>query len=450
MDRKHAFEKLRAIKQQHIFAWYDELTPSKKEKLLRQISKIDIPVFRLQQQLLSKKNRSLRGVQPVSNYALRGHKENLMQGQNLIAEGKVACLIIAGGQGTRLQWRGPKGTFPISLIKNKSLFQVFAEKILAASVFFQRKLSVAIMTSSQNHAETVSFFSKNNFFGLNHKQVDFFVQDSLPLLDSKGNLFLSKKEEFATGPDGNGSALSLLVSNGIWKRWYSTGVRFVNVILVDNPLADPFDPELIGHQHNQGADAVIKCIVRELANEKVGILIKQNDRLKVVEYTELSDDERYATVKTSKLKHSLANISLFCFTMDFIKDASQAQLPLHIAHKSAPCLNRNGDIVEPNTPNSWKFERFLFDTLLLTDKVHTLVYPREECFAPLKNAFGEASVSNVQRALLFRDRAIIRNLTNTPAPPFPIELAQQFYYPTEELKTKWKGKTIQQPGYITP
>jgi UDP-N-acetylglucosamine/UDP-N-acetylgalactosamine diphosphorylase len=46
-----------------------------------------------------------------------------------LGEGRVAVFTAAGGQGTRLGFEGPKGTFSVTPVKGKSLFQVFAEKI---------------------------------------------------------------------------------------------------------------------------------------------------------------------------------------------------------------------------------------------------------------------------------------------------------------------------------
>ena len=45
------------------------------------------------------------------------------------ADGKVAAFTVAGGQGTRLGFDGPKGAFEISPVRNKPLFQLFAEFI---------------------------------------------------------------------------------------------------------------------------------------------------------------------------------------------------------------------------------------------------------------------------------------------------------------------------------
>ena len=325
-----------------------------------------------------------------------GSPENATRGRKLIRQGKVGCLIVAGGQGTRLGFNGPKGMFPISVIKHKTLFQLFAEKTLAAS----ENLPLAIMTSPLNDKQTRDFFKGHNDFGLKH--ISFFTQGMLPFENQDGNPI----EE--TGPDGNGRALHHFVNSSIWKQWHDQGVRYLNFVLVDNPLADPFDGELIGFHDRMRSDVVVKCIKRTDPDEKVGIIIEQEGEVHVVEYSELSDDER-------SLKHPLANISLFSFTMDFVKQASEATLPIHRTLKA----------ISPGKPKAWKSEYFIFDVLSLAKKVDILLYPREICFAPLKNATGKDSPETVQAALQERDRQHYQQMTGKKPPNQPFELSQE-------------------------
>lgn len=298
-------------------------------------------------------------LQPCLDYAESGNLEDYRLGKQRISEGKVGCMIVAGGQGTRLGFEGPKGMFPIN---NKSLFQIFAEKTVAAG----RDLPLAIMTSPLNDEITKEFFAKNNFFGMKQDQLYFFTQKMLPFLDTDGNM-LSE-----SGPDGNGNSLRYFCESGIWQKWKSMGVEQINFILVDNPLADPFDAELAGYHYRTNADATLKCVLRKNPEEKVGVIAKMGDKIAVIEYSELSVEEAK--------KYPLANISLFCFSMDFIQKCASHPLPYHAAFKS----------------NVWKRETFIFDNLKIATNVNLLLYPRSECFAPLKD---KASISEVQKAL---------------------------------------------------
>ena len=120
--------------------------------------------------------------------------------------------------------------------------------------------------------------------------------------------------------------------------------------------------------------------------------------------------------------------------------AEKIHLPLHKAWKAAQFVNQAGKVQMSPAPIAWKFETFIFDWLLYAHRVAALIYPREECFAPLKNLTGDDSPETVRDALQQRERAILERLTGLPPPPFSFELPAEFYYPTQELKTKWKGK----------
>jgi UDP-N-acetylglucosamine/UDP-N-acetylgalactosamine diphosphorylase len=387
METEESFKKLCSLGQQHIFKDFEKLTAFQQKQLIEQVHSINIPMFRKQQQLLLKHSDQTHPfIDVFDKITFSGNTENYLKGRKLINEGKVGCLIVAGGMGTRLGFNGPKGMLPISIIQKKTLFQLFAEKTRAASNQAKRCLPLAIMTSPFNHQDTLNYFEENNYFGLEKENIDFFSQEMLPLLDHAGNLFLDKTNHIAVGPDGNGSALQHFVKNGIWKKWHAKGVRYLNFILIDNLLANPFDSELVGFHESQGVDIVVKCISRQDPKENVGILVKKDDKSWVIEYSELPEEEKTAKSYDGSLKHPAANLSLFSFSMDFISKLTKEPLPLHLAHKAAEFLN-DKEATE-KTPNAWKFEEFIFDLLPLASSVKALLYPREECFAPLKNEKG--------------------------------------------------------------
>jgi len=442
---------LSSINQENLLSYWGQLNASEKEHLLSQINRLDVDRFKIQQNLLKQPiPLQTSKIEPFSDFALSGNAVDKAAGKELIAKGLLGCLIIAGGQGSRLGFDGPKGVFPVSPIKHKSLFQLFAEKTDAAGRQAGRLLNLAIMTSPQNHVETIAFFEKNHYFGLAHSQISFFSQGMLPLLDQQGNLFLESPSAIAEGPDGNGSSLEHFYRSGIWKDWIDKGIRYLNFVVVDNPLADPFDAELVGHLHRCQSEIAIKCTLRRDANEKVGVIAKQNDKVVVVEYSEISDDDRIAIGPGDTLKHSCANLSLFCFKMDFIKDIMgnhPTSLPLHKAFKAVKCIDSQGKTVKSNEPMAWKFEQFIFDILPLSKRVTALVYPREECFAPLKNFSGEDSIATVQSLMQKRDRHEFEEVTGCSCESAPFEVSQEFYYPTPVLLAKWKGKRAPTSGY---
>lgn len=428
---------------------WPQLSSQQKKHLAAQIERIDLPMLHLQQQLLMQEGGDQHAdIAPFSAYARCGNREDQERGKEAIAQGLVGCLVVAGGQGTRLRLDGPKGICEVSAIRKKSLFQLLAEKTLAAGKQVNRLLPLAIMTSPLNHDDTVSFFERHERFGLASSQLAFFSQRMLPLLNSQGRLFLENIDTLAVGPDGNGGALQQFVRCGLWKQWQAAGVRYVNFILIDNALADPFDAELIGYQQRRQCDVVIKCTFRHTPEEKVGVIVQEKGKPAVVEYTELSQKERTDTRSDGTLRHLLANLSLFAFDMSFIQQAAETSLPLHKAFKAVKYLNEKGVTIQAVHPMAWKFERFIFDVLPLGSRVEALVYPRDMCFAPLKNFHGEGSVDTVSQALQQRDRQIIETMTGHPCKVDPIEISQDFYYPTKELLKAWKGKHVTRSGYL--
>lgn len=448
LDENQAAALLSAIGDQHLIKHWNGLTAHQKHHLFAQLQQINIPTLHLQQQLIHAPQITNRHINPFTTYSTAGNPEDKQSGLEIIAKGQVGCLIIAGGQGSRLHIEGPKGKCKVTKIRKKSLFQLFAEKILAAGKQANHVLPVAIMTSPQNHEETMAFFQENAFFGLDQNQLSFFQQETLPLLDQQGHLLLETKDSLSVGPDGNGGALDRFVKCGLWNDWHAKGIRYLNFILIDNALADPFDAELIGYQKRLNSEVVIKCIKRQDL-ENVGLIVQENGKTAVIEYSELSNEERSALNPDNSFRHPLANLSLFSFSMEFIKQVvSTAQPILHKAFKAVKFLDKEGKTIKAEQPMAWKFEKFIFDILPFASKVDALVYPRTSCFAPLKNFSGKDSFETVADALEKRDQQIFSAITGLPCQITPFEISQEFHYPTPALLQKWKGKTINETGYI--
>ena len=375
---------------------------------------------------------------PLSCFTSVGNVDDQKRGRELISKGKVAALVVAGGQGSRLRFRSPKGCAPVSVIQSKTLFQLFAERVLAASHAACRSLQIAFMTSPQNHLETLDYFQRHAFFGLNAEQVHFFSQEEWPLLDFEGNVIHN-----GTGANGNGGALRYLASSPLFPLWKKMGIEMVEFHLVDNALSFPFDPELIGFHARFGNEVSVKAAKRRSAKEHVGVLVEAEGRVEVIEYSECpsacSDLQLYP----------LANLSLFCFQMEFIEKVAHQELPLHKMRKAVAYLDEAGKRHFPDTPNAWKFEEFIFDVLPYSCKTGVLVYPREQIFAPLKNYEGENTLDDVKRALQEVDRRAWLSLAKTPPPPHPFELAAPFHYPTPEMLKKLEGALPPSTPYIS-
>ena len=293
---------------------------------------------------------------------------------------RMGCLVLAGGQGTRLGVEGPKGCVELPLKEKKSLFQIISEKVKAKGV----DLPLAIMTSPLNHRATRQYLEDNDYFGLTN--VEIFSQELIPMCDDVGKVFYEAKERIAKAPDGNGRALKNLYQSGVWEKWREQGVHYVQVMFVDNPLADPFDGEMLGVHEKEGVELVVKCVKRTSPDEKLGVLGVEKGRLMIREYSEL-------TPRMRDLGFPLGNTGLFSCTMDFVKRSQKIDLPWHFARKQAT-RERESEKVW-----IWKFEAFIFDLFPHATSFKVIVADRTTCFAPLKNREGPNGLDVVAQAI---------------------------------------------------
>lgn len=435
-------DKLSLLGEEQLLQGWDRLNLVQKREIHAQIDALDGDLLReLKRLVLEAQPSRAEHYEPWTEWYQAGSQRDRERGQAQIAAGHCGCLLVAGGQGSRLGFDGPKGMYPLTPFKRKTLFQRMAERVLAASDQAGCALPLAIMTAPTNDAATRAYFQEHQFFGLTEEQVSFFMQGMWPLLDENAHLFLEGPGRIAMGPDGNGVALKHFYNSGLWQAWHERGIRYLSFIQIDNALADPYDAELIGCHMRTGAEVTVKATSRTDPDEKVGLLVKVNGKLQVVEYTEMSSTDRFATLPKGQLLHACANLSLFCFSMDFVSRVAPASLPFHVAHKAAKSVH--GERM------AWKFEHFIFDVLPLANHTTTILYPREQCFAPLKNRSGPDSVTTVQEALLRYDREIFSRLTGAALPDdLLLELSPRFYYPTAATLARWQRRSAPQSGYL--
>jgi UDP-N-acetylglucosamine/UDP-N-acetylgalactosamine diphosphorylase len=436
-------ELLNRLGQPQLALGIEQLSVEQKNAFLIQLEKYAPYLSAQQKRMGLQKNLPTFTDGPFSKPINSGNREDRKRGEALIRQGKVGCLLLAGGQGTRLGFNGPKGSVPVSPIKHKSLFQIFCERTKAASDWFERLLPLCMMTSPLNHQQTLDFFEQHRYFGLHSSQVTFFTQEMLPFINEQGQWFLEEPGRIAQGPNGNGDALRLFFENGLWKQWHEQGVEFLNIIVVDNPLADPFDPECIGLADRTQADVVLKVVPRLSSDEKMGIIAEREGRLKLIEYSELPPHAGSFT---------LSNTGLFCISMEFIRHLYQdlqVKLPLHLACKPAHVLVPTPAGAFQQKIPLWKCEKFIFDLFDYSRSSQVLVYPREKIYAPLKNAEGEKSLKTVRQALCTHYREIYQSLTGKIPLVQEFELDPVFYYPNEKLISALAQYSLSEQTYVS-
>jgi len=409
-DYELCMDRLRGAGQKHVLRWWDELNDASRCRLVEQINAVDFRLMnRLIEQFLRGENGKFQGsIEPCPVVRLPKTEEDFadrsrMQaaGIDAISRGETALLVAAGGQGSRLGYDAPKGVFPIAPITGKSLFRLFAEKVIATQRRYHTTIPFYIMTSTTNHDSTVEFFESNAFFGLDADNVMFFSQDMLPAVDFEGKLILKAKDELFWSPNGHGGTIKALSDSGALDDMQRRGVRFISYHQVDNALVKSIDPVFIGYHAARGADMSLKVLSKRDAEEKLGVVGYVDGRLSVIEYSDLDENLMHARRPDGSLVYDMGNIAIHIISVDFARRENEGgfRLPYHVAKKKIEYVDTSGRIVKPEKSNGIKFETFIFDAVRDADVAVVFESRREEEFAPVKNSDGEDSPATARQAL---------------------------------------------------
>ncbi len=391
-------DRFRLAGQSQVFAFFGTLSAEQRANLLSQAAEVDLDeINQLTSTLLGEhKAASFEGLEPAPYQPLPGHggdarawDEAQRIGEEALRQGKVAAFTVAGGQGTRLGYEGPKGTFPVTPVRALSLFEVFAGKIEAAGTLYGKPIHWFIMTSHQNHEATTSFFEEHEFFGLGRDHVHFFRQGRMPAVDFEGKILLEAPDRIALSPDGHGGSLRALERSGSLELMKREGIEAISYFQVDNPLVRSIDASFIGWHLKSGSQMSSKMIPKAYAGEKVGHFCTRGGHLEVVEYSDLPVELQQETDEKGQLRFVAGSIAIHVLDREFVaRMAKEAALPFHRADKKIPTIDAQGQAVKPTQPNGVKFETFVFDALPLAQNPIVIETLREDDFSPVKNAEG--------------------------------------------------------------
>ena len=314
-------------------------------------------------------------------------------GEKLISEGKIAVVVVAGGQGSRLGVSIPKGAVEVSPLKHKSLFQIHSEKILALKNRYGAPVHFFIMTSRANDKDTRDFFAQNKYFGLPQNEVHFFIQGMLPSFDPDGRFILSQTGGLFMNPDGHGGTFAALRRNGCIELIKTLGIEELFYFQVDNPIVKICDPLFIGLHRERAAQMSSKILKKRNPEEKVGVITKTGGKTCVVEYSDMPQNLLYAKDKNGDMLFWAGSIAIHMINVAFADSITSEgfSIPFHKAVKKIQTLDESG---RPLEISGIKYEGFVFDALPLTASSVTLEVRREDEFAPVKNASGEDSLES--------------------------------------------------------
>lgn len=402
MNYETAKQLLDKYDQGHLLKFYDELTETERSELLKQIGSID---FSLLENLDAEKRASAkRGkIEPIdavtTDDIAKNSEKYLNTGISAIKAGKVAAVLLAGGQGTRLGFDKPKGMFNIGVTKELYIFECLVNNLMKVVELTGTWIPFVIMTSEKNDEDTVNFLKEHDYFGYNSEYISFFVQDMAPSVDFSGKILMESKSRISSSPNGNGGWFSSLVRSGIFDKLTSQGVEWLNVFAVDNVLQKIADPMFIGAVICTGNDSGGKVVAKADPYERVGAMCLEDEKPSIVEYYELTDEMANQRMADGELAYKFGVILNYLFRTDKLVEINKQKMPVHIVDKKIPCINENGELITPETPNGCKFETLILDMIHMNDSCIPYEVIRSKEFAPVKNAKGVDSVESA-RALL--------------------------------------------------
>jgi len=461
MTHDELIAKFHAAGQGQVFAFWSQLSAAERDALAAQAAEIDLAeIAHLHRSLVLEKSAAVAnvsGLEPAPYEPLPVHGGDAAKwararavGEEALRAGRVAAFVVAGGQGTRLGYDGPKGTFPVTPVKRKPLFQVFAEKLLAAGKRYGKPLHWFIMTSHANHAQTEAFFEQHKFFGLDRARVHFFRQGRMPAVNFEGKILLETKSSIALSPDGHGGSLRALHRSGALDLMAREGIDTLSYFQVDNPLVRCIDAEFVGFHLLARSEMSSKMVPKAYAEEKVGHFCVQDGRLVVVEYSDMPLAMQRETRPDGALRFIAGSIAIHILDREFARrmaaGGAGVALPFHRADKKIPTVDARGATVKPEKPNGVKFEMFVFDALPFAQNPIVIETNRADDFSPVKNAEGvdspktcsEDQQRQFARWLQAAGATVATDATGLPGAK--LEISPLFGYDPETVRAAWQKR----------
>lgn len=451
-------QKLKDHGQMHLLHGWEKLAHSVRNDFLDELRKLDIAFLKREHTKAGHKAK-IPPLESIDFMPKPDGRQNASEvrrlGEQALARGEVAVILVAGGRGSRLGFDKPKGMFPIGPVSGKSLFQIHAEKILARSRKHGGRVPLLIMTSDATHDETVDYFREQRNFGLPNEDVMLFQQGTMPVLArERFELLLSSPGKLCRSPNGHGGTLPALHDRGLLADMARRGVKHLFYFQVDNPLVKIADPLFLGQHIQACSEASSKVVPKDKPTDKIGNLVMVDGRCTIIEYHEPSESEVWAR-KGDRYLFIDGSPAIHIFDVAFFRRliADKFQFPIHLAAKKVSHLDRDGKLVEPAGNNAIQLETFIFDVLPVADRTLAVETSHAEEFAPLKNAETDPTDNPVTVKRAISDHAaawLERAGVSLPDKhQHPVEISPLRAIEPDDLREKPPGeKTLRGPHYL--
>ena len=439
MNYAEAEKLLKSCGQEHVLAYWKKLNKTEQAAFLQQIATIDPKSVKYCQSALAKGAEvpdSSKGRAPKVA-VLKGKKlaEAIAAGEKELKAGRVAALLVAGGQGSRLGYDGPKGCYSIGPITGAPLFYFHARKILARTIRYGRAIPFYVMTSEANNAATVKCFEENDYFGLNPDDVFFFTQGMWPGMDKDGKIILDAPGHVFMSPDGHGGLIAALKRSGALDDMKKRGIKSVFFFQVDNPLVEIADPAFIGYHVLNKSEYSLKLCAKRDPFEKVGMPMQFGKSFRMVEYTEMTKEQCERKAADGGLYFRYGSPAIHVFDRVFLEREASKPMPLHLAFKKIPVFDGK-KTVKPSEPNGYKFEKFIFDILPNAKKAIFMAFDQKDEFSPVKNAEGSDSPASCKADMQAKWRKWLEAAGVKVPESMPLEIDPAYAIDADDIKRK--------------
>ncbi|MDO4559161.1 MAG: UTP--glucose-1-phosphate uridylyltransferase [Planctomycetia bacterium] len=462
---EHYRSKLEIYGQEQLLTFWDQLEDWQRQMLVEDLDSLNF--LQLSEYVQHRQSRDFSDLleDAVPPVAIRWGRSDLgfsrrqayERGVAALRGGEIGVILVAGGQGTRLAYDDPKGTFPIGPVSGSTLFRIHIEKLRALSSRYGRSVPLYLMTSPATTRKTEEHFRRNGNYGLPRHDLKIFEQPTMPAIDmDTGRVLLDEKFLVALSPNGHGGLLEALQRHDVLEEAKYRGIRHFFYFQVDNPLVSIADPSFIGAHLLSRSEYTLQVVAKDQPEDRVGNVVRNGGRTHIVEYSDMPS--RYASQRNADghLKFWAGSIAVHTFSLEFLERVLPTSLPYHVSYKKVKHLDlKTGERVNPTEPNAIKFERFIFDILPEATRSIVVEIDPSEGFAPLKNASDPNrpdladTPEKVREAMVRQHTHWLRGAGVEVAEGTPVEISPLYALDAEELEEKVApGTSITESTYL--